>query len=72
MAGMESMETRCQTNWFHVFGTQEVGGTLTGEDGLVLMAGVESVEWYQIHHTHGFHGFHVFAAIPFTPFQPLQ
>jgi hypothetical protein len=28
---------------------QEVGGTLIGEDGLVRMAGVESVEWYQIH-----------------------
>lgn len=28
----------------HVF-TQEVGGTLNGEDGLVVMAGVELVEW---------------------------
>ena len=32
--------------------TQEVGGTLIGEDGLVVMAGAESVEWYQIHQTH--------------------
>ena len=28
--------------------SQEVGGTLIGEDGLVVMAGAESVEWYQI------------------------
>lgn len=41
---------------------QEVGGTLIGEDRLVVMAGEE---WYQTH------GFHVFDAIPFTPFQPL-
>jgi hypothetical protein len=33
----------------------EVDGTLTGEDGLVVMAGVELVEWYQIYQTHGFH-----------------
>ena len=32
------------------------------------MAGVELVEWYQIHQTHGFH---VFDAIPSTPFQLL-
>ena len=30
------------------FRSQEVGGTLIGEDGLVVMAGAESVEWYQI------------------------
>ena len=35
-------------------GTQEVGGTLIGEDGLVGMTGAESVECYQIHQTHGF------------------
>jgi hypothetical protein len=34
--------------------TQEVGGTLIGEDGLMVMAGEELVEWYQIHQTHGF------------------
>ena len=51
--------------------SQEVGGNLIGEDGLVVMAGAELVEWYQIHQTHGFHGFHVFDAIPFAPFQPL-
>ena len=31
--------------------TQEVGGTLIGEDGLIVMAGEELVEWYQIHQT---------------------
>ena len=30
-----------------VFASQEVGGTLTGEDGLMVKAGVELVEWYQ-------------------------
>jgi hypothetical protein len=44
---------------------QEVGGTLIGEDGLMVMAGAESVEWYQIH------GFQVFDAVPFAPVQPL-
>jgi hypothetical protein len=43
------------------------GGTLIGEE-LVVMAGEESVEWYQLHQTYGFH---VFDAIPFVPFQPL-
>ena len=47
---------------------KEAGGTLIGEDGLMVMAGAESVEWYQIYQTHGFH---VFDAIPFTPVQPL-
>jgi hypothetical protein len=32
---------------------QEVGGTLIGEDGLVVMAGAEQVECYQIQQTHG-------------------
>jgi hypothetical protein len=44
---------------------QEVGGTLIGEDELMVMAEAELVEWNQIH------GFHVFDAIPFPPFQPL-
>jgi hypothetical protein len=48
--------------------TQEVGGTLIGEDGLMVMTGVESVELYQ---THGFHGFQEFDAVPFAPFRPL-
>jgi hypothetical protein len=48
--------------------SQEVGGTLIGEDGLVVMAGAESVEWYQIQQTNSFH---VFDTIPFTLFQPL-
>jgi hypothetical protein len=47
---------------------QEDGGTLIGEDGLVLMAGAESVEWYQLHQTHGFH---MFDTIPFALFRPL-
>ena len=34
---------------------QEVGGTVIGEDGLVVMAGAELVEWSQIHQTHAFH-----------------
>ena len=44
---------------------QEVGGTLIGENGLVVMIGVGSVEWYQTH------GFQVFDAIPFALFQTL-
>ena len=36
--------------------TQKVGGTLFGEDGLVVTTGAESVERYQ---THGFHVFDV-------------
>ena len=28
---------------------QAVGGTVIEEDGLVVMAGAESVEWYKIH-----------------------
>jgi hypothetical protein len=49
----------------HITWAQEVGGTLIGEDRVVVMAGAEEMEWYQIH------GFHVFDAISFTPFQPL-
>ena len=47
---------------------QEVGGTLIGEDGLVVMTGAESVEWYQMHQTSGFYEFD---AIPFAPFRIL-
>jgi hypothetical protein len=47
---------------------QEVGGTLIGEDGLVVMAGAESVEWYQLHQTCSFP---VFDSIPFALFQTL-
>jgi hypothetical protein len=50
--------------------SQEVGDSLLiGENGLVVMTGMELVEWYQIHQTHGFR---VIGAIPFTPFQPLK
>ena len=48
--------------------SQEVGCTLIGEDGLMVMAGAESVEWYLIHQTNGFH---VLDAIPFAPLQTL-
>ena len=51
--------------------SQEVGGTLIGEDGLVAITGAESGEWYQIQETHGFHGFQVFDAIPFAPFPAI-
>ena len=47
---------------------QVLGGTLIGEDGLMVISGAESVEWYQIHKTHGFH---VFDVIPFALFQSL-
>ena len=46
-------------------GTQEAGGYLFGEDGLVVTAGAEELEWHETH------GFYVVDAIPFTPFQPL-
>jgi hypothetical protein len=45
--------------------TQEVGGTLIVEEGLMVMAGAEWVEWYQTHE------FNLFDAIQFAPFQPL-
>ena len=48
--------------------SQEVGSTLIGEDGLMIMTGAESVEWCQIHQTRGFQ---VFDAIPFAPFWPV-
>jgi hypothetical protein len=54
--------------WLSYSSSQEVGGTLIGENGLVLMAGAVQVEWYQIHQSHGFK---VFDAIPFAPFQAL-
>jgi hypothetical protein len=47
---------------------QEVGGTLIGENGLVVVIGVGSVEWYETHQTHGFQ---VFDAIPLALFQTL-
>ena len=42
------MKVAPHSQWKHNH-AQEVGGTLIGEDGLVVMAGAESVEWYQIH-----------------------
>ena len=53
---------------FHLLPPQEVGGTLIGEDGLVVMAGVDYVEWFKIHQSHGFQ---VIDAILFAPLQPL-
>ena len=50
----------------HLPKAHEAGGTLIGEDGLVLVAGAELMEWYQIHQTHGFH-----VSIPFALFRPL-
>ena len=38
-----------------MYTAQEAGVTLIGEDRLMVMAGAELVEWYQIHQTHGFH-----------------
>jgi hypothetical protein len=46
----------------------EVGGTLIEKNGLVVVTGAESVEWYQIHQTHCFQ---LFDVIPFAPFWPL-
>jgi hypothetical protein len=45
---------------------QEVGGTLIGETGLMVMTGAESVEWYQLHQTYGFQFFlcHSMCAVP--------
>ena len=52
----------------HAYTPQDVGGTLIGEKGLLVMTGAQSEEWYQIHQTRGFQ---VFDAIPFAPFQTL-
>jgi hypothetical protein len=41
---------------FDISLTQEFGGTLIGEDRLVVMTGADSVEWIQIHPTHWFPG----------------
>ena len=41
------------------------GGTLIGENRLIVMAGTECMEWYQ---THGFHYYELFS--PHQP--PLQ
>jgi hypothetical protein len=44
---------------------EEVGGMLIWEDGLVVLAGEEFVEWYQTH------VFRVVDTIPIAPFRPL-
>lgn len=57
------------TCWVWVDGeSQAASGTLIRDDGLVVMAGAEKVEWYQIHETHVFH---VSDVISLAPFQPL-
>ena len=61
--------TTCTYTQAHIRHTpQDFGATLIGEDGLMVMAGAESVEWYQIQQTHGFY---VFDANPFAPLQTL-
>jgi hypothetical protein len=37
----------------HINRSQRKLGTLIGEDGFMVMAGAELVEWYQIYQTHG-------------------
>jgi hypothetical protein len=59
---------------YRKYTAQEVDGTLIGEDGLVVMAGVELVEWYQIHQTHDLMPFHSLCSSnscePSSPQQP--
>ena len=40
---------RKHTHTYYCIPPQEVGGTLIREDDLVVKAGAEPVEWYQIH-----------------------
>ena len=47
-----SMNYYCGVYSRDMFLSPEDGGTFVGEDGLVVMAGAESLERYQ---THGFH-----------------
>ena len=49
---------------------QEVGGTLIGEDRLVVMAEAELVEWYQIHGLLPFHSLH--SSHYYEPSSPQQ
>ena len=53
------------THWGRQGGcyAQEVGGTLIGEDGVVVMVGPEWVAWYQIYQNQGFHSIHAVPAI---------
>ena len=50
-----------------LFSSQEVGGTLIGEDGLIVMAGMESMEWYRTHKTSGFHVFDTILSEDLSP-----
>jgi hypothetical protein len=70
------LTARCYGYYDSYCGTlssQEVGGTIIGEDGLVVMAGAESVEWYQTHQTHGLMPFHVLRSSHYyEPSSPQQ
>ena len=59
---MKTVQGVCRLSLVTVYNntvlSQEVGGILIGEDRLVVMAGAESVECYQIHQTRGLMPFH--------------
>ena len=71
-SGLKHEEDSWLRGWFHICSSsqrqcifsglsctipQVVGGTLIGEDGLMVMTGGELVEWYQINQPHVFHAF---------------
>jgi hypothetical protein len=47
---------------------QAAAGTLIGGDRLIVIAGMEQMEYYRTHQTPGFH---VFDTIPLTQFNTL-
>jgi hypothetical protein len=49
-----------------IYRAQEVGGTFSGEDGLVIVAGGEYVEWY-----HSIHSVPDIMSCPPPPQPPL-
>ena len=61
---MPRMRVKEKLTVHYIYIAQEVGNTLIGEDGLVVMIGAESNTWFP-------YGFHVFDAIRFAPFGPL-
>jgi hypothetical protein len=65
---VKSERFELQTIMIYLYRPQENGGTFIGEDRLVVMAGVELVEWYQIHQAHGLY---VLDAVPLAPIQSL-
>jgi hypothetical protein len=64
----------CNSQTLYISLSQEVGGTLIGEDRPVVMTGGESVEWYQIHQAGGLMPFHLLRSShyyePSSPQQP--